>query len=345
MSNAAFRDLNDEICAASTPIRRGRVRGSNDKRFDKPHRLSIDPMTNRWFYFSHFLYLPDAASSGSLSFMDGAIHSEHDRPLVRTGPIELRDVGPNGRPLGTPEDCTEDSRWELHRGELVETPMAHDIHAIVMVLLSALFHLHVRRGYSVLSDIHCVLDDAFGQSRRAPDVAIAHEVTNPKGDALYGTPVLAVEIRATQSRKYLEEKVKLYIEHDWPTVWIVHTERHEVEVVRKGLASVVYRPGTSVPLVPELDTYGLTSLPVTAFFDERLAPQYTHEWVRDKGIALGVMQGMSASLLTGLMARGWDVPAAVRRQISSSTDSDQLQRWLKLAFTATNAEEFIKGMA
>jgi len=223
--------------------------------------------------------------------------------------------------------------------------MAHDIHAIVMVLLSALFHLHVRRGYSVLSDIHCVLDDAFGQSRRAPDVAIAHEVTNPKGDALYGTPVLAVEIRATQSRKYLEEKVKLYIEHDWPTVWIVHTERHEVEVVRKGLASVVYRPGTNVPLIPELDTYGLTSLPVAAFFDERLAPSYTHEWVRAKGEAQGVAQGMSTSLLTGLIARGWDGPAAVRRQITSCPDSDQLQRWLKLAFTATNAAEFIKAMS
>lgn len=272
--------------------------------------------------------------------MDGAIHTEHDRPLVRTGPIEFRDVGPNGRPLGTPEDCTEDSRWELHRGELVETPMANDIHSIVMALLSAFFHLHVRRKYSVLTDIHCVLDDAFGQSRRAPDVAIAHEVTNPTGDALHGTPVLAVEIRATQSRKYLEEKVKLYIEHDWPTVWIVHTERHEVEVVRKGLASVVYRPGTHVPLIPELDSYELTSLPVTAFFDERETPQYTHEWVRAKGIA----QGMSTSLLTGISARGWNVPTAVRRQISACTDTDLLQRWMTLAFTAKNADEFIKRM-
>ena len=289
--------------------------------------------------------------------MDGAIHSEPERELVRTGPIELRDFGPNGRRLGTPTDCEDDDTpWELHRGELVERPVSHDIHSIVMGILTNLFGNHVREGYSVLVDIHCVLDDAHGESRRAPDVVIAHEIKNPKGEALRGIPVLAVEIRATQGKKHLEEKVKLYLEHDWPTVWNVHTERREVEVVRPGLASVTYRPSASVPLPVELDKYGLSSMPVTAFFDKNEASKYIDQWVRAdgyndgrtdgiaQGVAQGIAQGVAKSLLAGLLVRGLDVPQDVRERISSCTDLDILQRWFTLALTAANVDAFVNGM-
>jgi Uma2 family endonuclease len=281
--------------------------------------------------------------------MDGAMHSEPDRPLVRTGPIELRDCGPTGRKLGTPDDCADDDTpWELHRGELVERPMAHNIHSIVMSILGNLFSTHVRDGYSVLTDIHCVLDDARGESRRAPDVVIALEIKDPKNEALRGIPVLAVEIRATESKKHIEEKVKLYLEHDWPTVWLVHTERHGVEVLQKGLASVTYRPGTQVPMLPELDKYGLSSMPVTAFFDKQEASKYIDRWTEAKGhqrgYADGIAQGVVKSLLSVLLVRGIDVPSSIRERISSCTDMDALQRWFTLALTATNVDEFVKGM-
>jgi len=285
--------------------------------------------------------------------MDGAIHSEPDRPLVRTGPIELRDLGPNGRPLGTPDDCADDDTpWELHRGELVERPVAHDIHSIVMTVLGGLFLTHVRDGYTILTDIHCVLDDALGPSRRAPDVVIAHRIKNPKNEPLRGTPVLAVEVRATESKKHLDEKVQLYIEHDWPTVWLVHTQRREVEVVQAGLASVVYRPGARVPMLPELDKYGLPSMPVTAFFDEHEASQYIDRWAEAKGHqrgytdgrADGVAQGVAQSLFSVLLVRGVDVPSNVRERIASCTDIDVLQRWFTLALTATNVNDFVKSM-
>lgn len=273
--------------------------------------------------------------------MDGAIHSEFDRPLVRTGPIELRDLGPNGRPLGTPADCEDDdSLWELHRGELVKIPMAHDIHSIVMAIVGSLFLTHVRDRYSVLTDVHCVLDDARGESRRAPDVVIAHQVTNPRNEPLRGVPVLAVEVRAAQSKKLLEEKVKLYIEHDWPTVWIVHTERHEVEVIEQGLAPVVYRPGAHVPLLPELDKYGLPSVPVTAFFDKHEASKYIDQWVARHARC----SELARALREVLLARRLDVPHNVRTRIASSLDLEALQRWFSLALTATTVDDFIRGM-
>ncbi len=281
--------------------------------------------------------------------MDGAIHSEPERELIRTGPIELRDFGPNGRRLGTPADCDDDDTpWELHRGELVERPVSHSIHSIVMTVLGGLFLTHVRDGYTILTDIHCVLDDPHGESRRAPDVVIAREIKNPKNEALRGIPVLAVEIRATQGKKHLEEKVKLYLEHDWPMVWNVHTERHEVEVIQKGLASVTYRPGANVPMLPELDKYGLSSMPVTAFFDEREASKYIDRWTEAQGHQRGYTDGRTReraiSLLDVLLVRRLDIPGSVRQRISSCTDLDALQRWFTLALTATNIDEFVRGM-
>ncbi|HMY21027.1 MAG TPA: Uma2 family endonuclease [Polyangium sp.] len=276
--------------------------------------------------------------------MDGAIHyeAEPERQLIRTGPIELRDRGPNGRPLGTPADCEDDdSPWELHRGELVETPMSHNAHATVIGIISNLFGTHARDEYSNKVDVHCVLDDAFGESRRAPDVVLIRELKLPDVDGpLRGVPILAVEVRATQAKKYLEEKVKLYLEHDWPTVWIVHTERHEVEIVQHGLAPVVYRPGANVPLVPELDKYGLSSLPVNAFFDKLEASKYIDRWAE----AQGHQRGIATSLLAVLEARGIRITAAVRKRIDACNDVNALQRWLLLAATATNLDAFVEGM-
>ncbi len=289
--------------------------------------------------------------------MDGALHvTEPDRELICTGPIELRDVGPTGRKLGTPDDCYDDSPWELHRGELVEKPVSHDIHSVAMVFSSTLFRVHARDGHTVMNDVYCVLDDEHGASRRAPDTVLVKQLVNPKGEAFRGLPILAVEIRATQSKKNLDEKVQLYLEHDWPTVWIVHTERREVEVVKKGLASVVYRVGTQVPLVPELDKYGLTSVPVSAFFDDVEGIKYTDGWVHARGHASGFADGLASGFVDGrtrerasalidvLTMRGFVVTPLVRERVLSCGDLDQLQRWFGLALKATNLDAFVADM-
>jgi Uma2 family endonuclease len=274
------------------------------------------------------------------------------RPPRDTGPIELRDFGPTGRRLGTADDCYEGSPWELHRGELWEQMGSKDIHAIVMALLAALFRTHARLGVTVMTDVYCDLSDATEVSVRAPDVVLVGDLSAPRDDIYRGTPILAVEVRGTQSKRYLEEKVKLYLERDWPCTWIVHAERQEVEVLRPGAGSVVYRRGTGVPLVPELDKHGLATLPVAAFFDEPTAILFNDGWVevradaraREDERARAAIEALEASgraVLAVLEARGLAVPEGARARVLASRDAAALGRWLVLAATAGSAEELV----
>jgi hypothetical protein len=68
-----------------------------------PHAGRVFPMAERTVKLA-----PMGGSSASSS-----------RPPRNAGPIELRDLGPNGRPLGTPDDCYDGSGWDLREGELV----------------------------------------------------------------------------------------------------------------------------------------------------------------------------------------------------------------------------------
>ncbi len=258
------------------------------------------------------------------------------RPRRDTGPIELRDFGPTGRRMGTAADCYDGSPWELHRGELWEQMGSKDIHGIVMALLAALFRTHARLGLTVMTDVYCDLSDATDASVRAPDVVLVGNLSTPRDDIYRGTPILAVEVRGTQSKRYLEEKMKLYLEHGWPCTWIVHAERQEVEVLRPDAGSVVYRRGTSVPLVPELDKHALAALPVAAFFDEPEAVRFNDGWVEARERA--------RSVLAVLAARGIAVTEAVQARVLASRDPEALGRWLTLAVTAPSAHDFAMGL-
>jgi len=262
------------------------------------------------------------------------------RPPRNTGPIEVRDYGPNGRKLGTFADCYDGSPWELHRGELVEQVRSREIHGILMALIATLFHMHARQGLTVMMDVYCDLTDDEGPSLRAPDVALVSGLTKPKDDFFRGTPIIAVEIRGTQSKKYLEEKVKLYVEHDWPCTWIVHANRQEVEIVTLGAATVVYRPGSEVPLGPDLDKYGLAAVPTSAFFDEEALSSYSDGWVRMKGEA----RGRAASVLDVLATRGFVVARATQTRISACADPALLSRCLVLAVTAPDGATFAREL-
>src|SRR5262249_3988655 len=151
-----------------------------------------------------------------------AMNALPPRLLRNTGPLAGRDFGPTGHRLGTPDDCYDGSPWELHRGELWEQMGSKDVHGIVMALLAALLRTHARPGMTVMTDVYCDLSDTTGASVRAPDVVLVGDLQKPKDDFYRGTPILAVEVRGTQSKRYLEEKVKLYVEHAWPCTWIVH---------------------------------------------------------------------------------------------------------------------------
>ncbi len=258
------------------------------------------------------------------------------RPLRNTGPMELRDFGPTGRRLGTPDDCYDGSPWELHRGELWEQMGSKDIHGAIMALLAMLFGTHARTGMTVLADVYCDLSDADAASLRAPDLVLVGDLASPKNAVYTGTPILAVEIRGTQSKRYLEEKVQLYLEHDWPCTWIVHAERQEVEVLRPGMASVVYRRGTEIPLVPELDRHGLLAIPIAAFFDAEEARRFNDDWVD----ARAAERARAESVIAVLQARGFDVPESVRRRVHATRNLAVLGSLLVLAATAPSMEAF-----
>jgi Uma2 family endonuclease len=258
-----------------------------------------------------------------------------NRPPRNTGPIEVRDYGPNGRKLGTFADCYDGSPWELHRGELVEQVGSKDIHGILMALIAALFRTHARPGLTVMTDVYCDLSDAEGPSLRAPDVSLVQGLGKGKDDFYRGNPIIAVEIRGTQSKRYLEEKVKLYLEHDWPCTWIVHADREELEIMRPGLASVTYRPGAQVPLGEHLGKYGLSAVPVTALFDEDEFARYCDGWAEAQGQA----QGQAQALLTLLKARRLLVSDDLHRRIVTCGDAAQLEAWVVAAATASSVEE------
>jgi hypothetical protein len=255
---------------------------------------------------------------------------------VDTGPLELRDFGPTGRRLGTAADCYDGSPWELHRGELWEQMGSKDVHGIVMALLAALLRTHARRGITVMTDVYCDLSVPGEPSLRAPDVAVVSGLGKPRNENFTGTPILAVEVRGTQSKKYLEEKVELYVERDWPCIWIAHVDRQEIQVVQPGTASVTYRPGASVPLPAELDRYGLAALPVLAAYDEDEASRYGDGWV--------IAREVARSVLAVLEARGLTVPEPVAARVSHCSDPDTLRRWLALAATAPSLDAFAAAL-
>ena len=241
-----------------------------------------------------------------------------------------------GRRLGTAEDCYDGSPWELHRGELVEQMGSKDIHSITMALFAALFRTHARDGLTVMTDVYCDLSDDAGSSLRAPDVVLVRDLSTPRNDVFRGTPILAVEVRGTQSKRYLEEKVKLYLEHDWPVVWIAHAERREVEVVTPGSASVTYRLGTEVPFHAELNKYGLTAVPVAAFFDDRETSRFNDGWVKAKERAQAILDALDARKIA--------VPQSLRARIAACTDPGLLDRWFFQAVTCADAAAFARAL-
>jgi len=167
-------------------------------------------------------------------------------------------------------------------------------------------------------------------SLRAPDVVVVSDLEEPKDDVYRGKPVLAVEVRGTQSKRYVEEKVRLYVEHDWPLVWIAHPVRQEVEVFSQAGSSVVYRLGASLPLPAILDKHGLEAIPVAAVFSESESSRYTDGWVATRTRAQSILQALTI--------RGLPISDTVRARVLACTDAATLDRWFALAITASTAD-------
>ncbi len=267
-----------------------------------------------------------------------------------TGLLELRSYAPSGRRLGTAADCYDGSKWELHRGELVEQMSSKDIHGLLMLLIGSLFRTHARPGVTGMADVYCDLTDEQGPSIRAPDVVLVGDLQRGKDDYYRGIPIVAVEIRATQAKRHLDEKVALYLEHAWPCIWLVHAEKEEIEIVRPGMGSVVYRAGSRVPLVPELDRFGLREVPLSALFNQEEATRYDAEWARsvgreaglEAGLERGRTEGLAKALRRVLARRGLSLDANVEARLTSCSDEAILERWIDQATVAESIQDALK---
>ncbi len=99
---------------------------------------------------------------------------------------------------------------------------------------------------------------------------------------------------------------------------------------------MVYRRGTYVPLMPELDKHGLTALPVAAFFDEQQAIRFNDGWAT-------ALKG--ARMVLGFVdARGFVLPQAARERVLAERDEHVLDRWVPLAATARSADAFVASL-
>ena len=115
-------------------------------------------------------------------------------------------------------------------------------------------------------------------------------------------------------------------------------------MLRRGSASVTYRLGAEVPLLRELDKYGLAAVPVSAVFDNREASRYSDRWAEARGQARGEARGQAQTILKVLKARRLTVPERVREQILACTDLTTLDRWVELATAAGSAEAFAREL-
>ncbi len=223
-----------------------------------------------------------------------------------------------------------------------------------MARFGNLFGTHAQAGITVMLDVYCDLSDEQGQSFRGADVIVAADLQKPRNAAYQGTPVVAVEIRGTRSKTYLDEKMRLYFEHNWPQTWIVDPLRLELEVFEKGLGPVLYSMGASVPMPVEMRKYGLDRIPVEAFFDRQAAVRWRDGYAWDvgheRGVAIGrargevigqergVALGHAQSVIMVLESRGFVVPDALRQRIFACTEPSELHAWLAKAVSCASID-------
>ena len=162
-------------------------------------------------------------------------------------------VGPKPKTKLTYEDyakTSDDERYELLDGELVDVPTPNTSHQRTLLDLGTLFNIFVRgndlgRVYVapfdvVLSDTNVVQPDVIFVSRERLGI-ITHA-------NIQGAPDLVVEVRSpSTAQRDLTIKRRLYAEHGVKEYWMVDSEARTVTVLllRNGVFEEVgiYRKG------------------------------------------------------------------------------------------------------
>lgn len=160
--------------------------------------------------------------------------------------------------------------FELHEGEIVETPSPSPLHGIIVALITRLllnFVLEHKLGHVVgdNTDFELASGTVF-----KPDAAYVSFSRYPRiPDCFAGAPDLAVEvISPTNSPKEIAFKVETYLKHGSHAVWTVYPEDKTVRVHTRAERGILTRTLTGDSALDAGAALPGFSIPVSAVFPE-----------------------------------------------------------------------------
>ncbi|HUS90844.1 MAG TPA: Uma2 family endonuclease [Phycisphaerae bacterium] len=137
-------------------------------------------------------------------------------------------------------------RCELVNGEVREMTPAGSTHGRIASTIDSLLRWHVKReglGTTYTADPGFILA-RDPDTVRAPDVAFVSKGREPEDERGYfpGPPDLAVEVVSpTDSVKYVDDKVRSWLDAGTRAVWVVWPNTRTVTVYRPGAAALTLR--------------------------------------------------------------------------------------------------------
>ena len=165
--------------------------------------------------------------------------------------------------LALPEDGVD---RELIAGEVRERgPSIHGmLHASCLAELAFLIgnwsHANPSSGVEVLAGQPGFIMQCEPPTVVGPDFAVvdADVPTDPRYGMVEGVPRLAVEILSPSDNSGdIHEKVRLYIEHGVPVVWVVDPDDQSVQIYRAGQPVMLFSGEQTLTCEPELPGFSV----------------------------------------------------------------------------------------
>ena len=145
----------------------------------------------------------------------------------------------NAEYMAMPDDG---KRYELHEGVLVEMPSATVIHALIVSLLIAALHNHIRGqklGYITPDNLDFILNESLILK---PDVSFvaASRIEGGLPNYFHFAPDLAVEVLSpSNSASEISYKVNTYLRCGSRLIWIIDPAQKIVTVHEPGKAGTI----------------------------------------------------------------------------------------------------------
>ena len=137
-------------------------------------------------------------------------------------------------------------RWELERGEVVETPPPRDAHGTLLTWLGHLFwQFAARRGKGRVSADAGLLVERDPDTVRGPDLMFfdqSRRFDEVSPITTEDSPALAVEIRSPTDRwSGMLARVDQYLRLGVPLVWVIDPDDRTVTIFRPGQSHALFR--------------------------------------------------------------------------------------------------------